>query len=256
MSNEANISELILEAYWKIQGYWTKVRLPYDKNDTVRKKDFDLLAYDPVSKTLVVGEAKAQSTIHRVYFYHSRYNKKFNDEFKGYIKFIGDINNLWSSDLFLKDCKKDQFEKVFDDKVDKLVIHLLSNTYIEELHKQKTIESVEKYFKDENKWKFNIEIEIKLDNFMDIFTEIFMIQGNREQSRSYENHILDFIWEFHRYTKPCFQGQQGDGKNDADAKEKAKDLKAEYYTNIGKKFNDCFIEPLNKNKKNNCFRAL
>lgn len=247
MSNQANTYELLLEAYWKIQGYWTKVRFPYDANDKERKKDFDLIAYDPGSKTLVVGEAKAQNTINRVYIYHSGFkNSDFHVEFKGYTKFISEISNLWTKDDLIFSVseefkKKQEKEEIFKENVNKLVIHLLSNTYIEESCRNDITKNLKKKFIDENNWKFDdIKIEIEIDNFMDLFMKIFEIQIGRKQSRSYDNHILDFIWEFHRYFEPKFQGFCGnkyDGKNLSDARKKADDIKHEYFLNISTKFN-------------------
>lgn len=281
MSNQANTYELLLEAYWKIQGYWTKVRFPYDANDKERKKDFDLIAYDPESKTLVVGEAKAQNTKNRVYIYHSGFkNSDFHVEFKGYTKFISEISNLWTKDDLIfsvseefkkkqekekisKELEKEEIskelEEIFKENVKKLVIHLLSNTYIEESCRKKIKKDLEKKFKDENNWKFDeteIEIEIEIDNFMDLFMKIFEFQRGRRQSRSYENHVLDFIWEFHRYFEPEFQGFCGnkyDGKNLSDARKKADDIKHEYFLNVSTKF-ETLINSLNDetSKKSKC----
>lgn len=209
MSHEAMTTELMIEAYWKIKGYWTEVRVPFNN-----KKDFDVIAYDPNSKTLVISEAKAQAAKNTVYLYHRGSKEKFHKEYSLYLdKFIQNINHVWKPGF--------KFEK-FGDNVDFLVIQLMSNTYIEEAIKEKAEEDIKNYFYKLNPdCPNNIEIEIRLDNFMDLFVETLQIIKKDKQSRRYENHILDFMRELDRYANPVFSGQRNGGN-----------IKEKYYNSI------------------------
>ena len=225
MSNQANISESVLEAHWKLQKYWTKVRLTYEN-----KKDFDLVAYNPLLKTLVVGEAKAQSTVNTIYLYHQGFEEEFHDKNSGYCKFISDIRKLWEPGFIFKTSKD------FSDNVDNLIIHLVLNVYIQKSEKKRVERSLEKHCRDTNEnipKKLNIEVQI--DNFMDIIAEIQnnIKKDEFKQSRMYENTILDFMRELKRYTYPDFK----DVGYDRNIKDK---VIREYFNDIEKKLNTLF----------------
>lgn len=225
MSNQANISESVLEAYWKLKKYWTKVRLTYEN-----KKDFDLVAYNPLEKTLVVGEAKAQSTIKTIYLYHEGFEEEFYEKNSEYCKFISEIHKLWEPNFIFKTLKD------FSDNVENLIIHLVLNVYIQKTEKDEVELNLEKHCRAINKdIPKNLNITVQIDNFMDIIAKI---QNNIKkddfiQSRMYENTILDFMRELKRYTSPDFK----DVGHNRNTKEK---VIREYFTDIENKLNALF----------------
>ena len=58
--SEAMISESIVEAEWILQGYWTRMRYPY-QTDKSGWSDIDVLAYNPESKHLVYRSQRSEA---------------------------------------------------------------------------------------------------------------------------------------------------------------------------------------------------
>lgn len=126
-------TELIIDAYWSLKNYWTKVRVPLPNGS-----DFDVVAYNPNKKHLVVAESKARNKKERVYVYNKS-EKNFVDSY--WEKFLCNIPYLWNNDEW------DTGNYLFDDfnkSVKKLTIHLVSNTYVD----QKCIKKAEKDVKE------------------------------------------------------------------------------------------------------------
>jgi hypothetical protein len=133
---EAMATELIIDAYWSLKNYWTKVRVPLPNGS-----DFDVVAYNPNKKHLVVAESKAQNIKERVYVYNNS-EKNFVDSYCD--KFLCNIPYLWNNDEW------DNGNYLFDDfneSVTELTIHLVSNTYVEKKCITKAEKDVKEFLK-------------------------------------------------------------------------------------------------------------
>jgi len=65
---EAMTVETVVEAYWQIQGYWTKLRFPFQTENNAWS-DVDVLAFHPEDQHLVVAESKVHTSKKVVYAY-------------------------------------------------------------------------------------------------------------------------------------------------------------------------------------------
>ena len=129
-------TELIIDAYWSLKNYWTKVRVPLPNGS-----DFDVVAYNPNKKHLVVAESKARNKKERVYVYNKS-EKNFVDSY--WEKFLCNIPYLWNNDEW------DTGNYLFDDfnkSVKKLTIHLVSNTYVDKKCIKKAEKDVKEFLK-------------------------------------------------------------------------------------------------------------
>ena len=133
-------------------------------------------------------------------------------------------NKEKSLSLKLNDDKTKVRLKIDDVRVDEFTVKTENgklNIY-EKAIKEKAKEDIKNYFYKLNPdCPNNIEIEIRLDNFMDLFVETLQIIKKDKQSRRYENHILDFMRELDRYANPVFSGQRNGGY-----------IKEKYYNSI------------------------
>ena len=93
--SEAMTVETIVEAYWRLQGYWTKLRFPFQTKGR-GWSDIDVLAYHPEEKVLVISESKVRGPKRDVYAYTNFSREKYGDIFEydevGYLSFLKNIN--------------------------------------------------------------------------------------------------------------------------------------------------------------------
>lgn len=57
--SEAMTVELIIDAYWALKGYWTHPRFSF-QTEKGGWSDFDVVAYHPSDKVLVISESKVR----------------------------------------------------------------------------------------------------------------------------------------------------------------------------------------------------
>src|SRR5271157_1174710 len=75
---EAMTVETIVEADWQMQGFWTKVRFPF-RTPKGGWADIDVLAYNPESKELVVGESKVRGPKRDIYAFTAETQKRYGN---------------------------------------------------------------------------------------------------------------------------------------------------------------------------------
>jgi len=157
-------TELIIESYWSLKNFWTKIRVPLPN-----KSDFDVIAYNPNKKHLVVAESKAQNIKNMVYVYSKlKENESFVDSY--WKKFLCNIPYLWNNDEW--DAEKLVFDN-FEDSVNKLTIHHVSNTYIEKNCVEKAENDI-KTFIINNGFPFHWDSrdENQIINFLNLHSEM------------------------------------------------------------------------------------
>ena len=66
--SEAMTVETIVEADWKMNGFWTKLRFPL-RTQKGSWSDIDILAYHPETKVLVIAESKVRGNKKAIYAY-------------------------------------------------------------------------------------------------------------------------------------------------------------------------------------------
>ena len=211
---EAMTVETIVEAYWQLQDFWTKVRYPFQPKG-VGWSDIDILAYHPENKVLVIAESKVRGPKKNVYAYtkHSKkeYGSIFDFDDSGYLSFLDNIKPICSGGVIFKDFKKS---------VNKVVIQLVSNYYIDDAVLPEVKKDILGYIK--KSIPKGIELEIRLDTTFDTICEIIQMENKKSQGRRYGHPVLDIAREVNRYLHPDIR--YGKGKAEIDViKNKFKD---------------------------------
>jgi len=200
--SEAMTVETIPEAFWMLKGYWTKTRVPY-KKDKGGWGDFDLIAYDPSSRHLVVAESKARGSARSVWMFGEAAHKSYPDITKwddaGYFDFIKDLKYLWNDGVLFA---FKGYEKT--ERIKRLTLQLVSNYLISKEVYDNAIDSVKKLLQ-KTKPQLPIplkSIEIDLTTHIDIFCNILKLVRTHEQGRRYGHPVLDIARELLRYLQP------------------------------------------------------
>ena len=192
--SEAMTVETIVEAYWHLQGYWTRLRFPF-QTEGRGWSDIDVLAYHPEGKFLVISESKVRGPKRDVYAYTNLSREKYGDIFEyddsNYLAFLEQIELICSNGVVFK-----RFTKM----VDRLTIQLVSNYYIDDSVMSKVREDI--YRKIRNSIPKRIENQIRLDTTFQIICEIIEIERSRKQGRRYGHPIIDVVRELNRYLTP------------------------------------------------------
>ncbi len=210
--SEMMTTELLVEAEWILQEYWTKGRYPIQ---TLHGgwSDFDVVAFHPHSKYskyngkshLVLAEAKGFGTKDNVYVTTLK-NKDVT---------LKNIEGLWTlppekvDPYFrflhrIKDMNGPLLELV-QNSVQAVTIQLVSNWILEKEIK----ESVEEKLKEEVVSGIPILEKIKfvncvLETPLEVFWRIMKLEKENIQGRRYGNPILDLAREFNRYLHPSY----------------------------------------------------
>ena len=152
---EAMTAELIVEAEWALEDYWTKVRFPFQTRGS-GWSDVDVLAYSPTRKHLVVAESKVQGPKNKVYGYTPDTNHWFIDKsYLGFMDNLGDILPIVFGG-FAKPVKL-------------ITVQLVSNTVILPELVEEARASVVKYVRDNVDLPRGVRVEAKLDSTLDVF---------------------------------------------------------------------------------------
>ncbi len=199
--------ESIVEAYWRLQGYWTQQRFPF-QGEGHGWSDIDVLAYHPEQRTLVVCESKVRGPKTDVYAYTQYTRDKYGDIFEydeaGYLSFLKNIKQICSGRVVFKNFRK---------MVGKLVIQLVSNYYIHDSVKPEVVKetyrqvvpSIPKYIKS----------EIRLNTTLEIICEVIRLEAESTQGRRYGHPIIDFVRELNRHLHPNVR-YAGRGREETD----------------------------------------
>jgi hypothetical protein len=199
---EAMTVETIVEAYWQIQGYWTKVRFPFQTN-LKGWSDIDILAYNPNKKDLIVSESKVRGPKKNVFAYtkHTReaYGNIFDYDGDNYLSFLNHASIITNDGVLFDD---------FSRMVKSISFQLVSNYFVDDDVKEKVLTEVIK--KIRKSIPESVEYNIRLDTTFDIICEIIELENKNPQGRRYGNPILDIAREINRYMHPkiCYAGRE------------------------------------------------
>jgi hypothetical protein len=192
--SEAMTVETIIEAYWGLQGYWTRLRFPFQTKGR-GWSDIDLLAYHPEGKILVISESKVRGPKKDVYGYTNLSRLKYKDIFEydgsNYLAFLDQIKLICSNGIVFKG-----FAKM----VDRLIIQLVSNYYIDESVMPEVKNDI--YRRIKNSIPQKIESEIRLDTTFHIICQIIKMEKAKSQGRRYGHPVIDVARELNRYLTP------------------------------------------------------
>jgi len=192
--SEAMTVETIVEAYWRLQGYWTKLRFPFQTQGR-GWSDIDVLAYHPEKKIIVISESKVRGPKRAVYAYTNFSREKYGDIFKyddsNYLGFLEQVKLICSDEVVFR-----KFSKM----VDRITIQLVSNYYIDDSVMEKVKDDI--YRKIKNSIPSGIEIEIRLDTTFHIICQIIKLEKSSLQGRRYGHPVIDIARELNRYLIP------------------------------------------------------
>lgn len=192
--SEAMTVETIVEAYWRLQGYWTRLRFPFQTQGR-GWSDIDVLAYHPEKKFFVISESKVRGPKRDVYAYTNFSREKYGNIFEyddsNYLAFLEQIKLICSEGIVFK-----KFTKM----VDRLTIQLVSNYYIDDSVMPKVKNDI--YRKIKNSIPQKIRNEIRLETTFHIICEIIKFEQSSSQGRRYGHPVIDIARELNRYLIP------------------------------------------------------
>lgn len=191
--SEAMVVENIIEAYWLLQGYWTKPRFAFQTKGR-GWSDIDVLAYHPEQKVLVISESKARGQKKDIFVYPREPGYdffQFDKEMGNYLSFLSHIREV---------CFGHGIFKNFRGMVRTVVVQLVSNYYI----KDRDLPEVKKdiYEKVKRDVPKNVEVQIRLDTTFKIFCEVIKRVNADRRGRRYGHPVLDIAREINRYINP------------------------------------------------------
>ena len=191
-------AELIVEAEWILEGYWTKVRFPFQTAGG-GWSDVDVLSYNPSTKHLVVSESKVQGPKDRVYGYTPDTDHWFRD--KSYLGFLKNLPVILDNKIFDSSAES----------VHRLTVQLVSNTVIlpELLDEART--SVVDRVEEITNLTSSVRVDAMLDSTLDVLAKVVVRERQRGQGRRYGHPVIDIARELNRYLDPSIHGA-GRGK--------------------------------------------
>jgi hypothetical protein len=184
--------EAIIDAYWQLQGFWSKPRFAFQTLEG-GWSDTDVLAYHPENRHLVIAESKVQGNKKLVMAFTSEIQKKlkhtfFEHEQGDYFKFVNHVGII---------CGK--VFKSFPAMVQTLTIQLVSNYYLSDDVKENTVNQVRAHvvtlLKHDN-------VKVLLQTTLEVFAEIIRLERVLDQGKRYGNPVIDIARELNRYTDP------------------------------------------------------
>lgn len=203
---EAMTVERIIEAYWDLKGYWTKMRVPIKVGGWT---DIDAVAYNPMKKELVLAESKVRSTKHTVRAYTEDL-KSSGVSFLGFDKLYGKSHGKPDKLYylsFIENINNDFLDLVFeklgipkDDEI-KIIIHFVSNYYVDET----ILESAQNEVKNEIEKHISSPYSIGkviIQTTFDVLCDVIFEEEMSEQGRRYGHPVLDIAREINRYMHP------------------------------------------------------
>lgn len=197
--SEPMAAELIVEAEWILDGYWTKVRFPF-RAPGGGWSDVDVLAYDPSKKHLVVSESKVQGPKNKVYAYTPDTDHYFID--KSYLGFLDNLPEIRREGVVF-DC--------FAESVERITVQLVSNTVILPGLRDEAGASVVGYVEENCDLPSGVRVEAMLDSTLDVLARVIVRERERHQGRRYGHPVIDIARELNRYLAPSIE-DAGRGK--------------------------------------------
>lgn len=223
--SEAMTVERMIEAYWDLNRYWTKVRLPIkvSKNYT----DIDVVAYNPLENILIIAESKVKGNKNAIRSYLPLLDEKGinfvefdkvkenGKEKQDYLSFIRHYN-----DDFIKQIL--QALSLPDDRKITINFHLVSNYVVEASILNKVKEEVKEALnKNLTEYQFDSVI---LESTFDLFCNILAKDNKDEKDedtvgKRYGHPVLDIAREINRYMNPKIEFKKYGSINDRSDKE-------------------------------------
>jgi hypothetical protein len=196
--SEAMAVETIVEAYWRLQGYWTKLRFPFQK-ERGGWSDIDILAYHPEKKVLVISESKVRGSKRDIYAYTKYSREEYGTIFdydkekkkENYLAFLRHVKYICSNKTVFGN---------FRDMVNSLIIQLVSNYFIDNDVLQGVKRDIFKRIVDSVPAR--VKTEIRLDTTLAIICEIIRLEEESPQGRRYGHPVIDMARELNRYFHP------------------------------------------------------
>lgn len=205
---ESMTVETILEADWRLQGYWTRLRVPYRSSKSKDGKwgysDVDLLAYHPVKKHLVIGESKAEGGKSDVFVYSDSAEEIDTDCQKimaySYFDFIRKLGQIYKAETIFDTTINDTCD--LNELVRSLTVQLVSNLFMTEGVKQRVRLRLQEQVRKDLAISPDTLIEIRIETAVEVFARIVENIGVRDQGKRYGHPVLDLARELRRYSKP------------------------------------------------------
>jgi len=224
--SEVMTVESIIEAEWRLRGFWTKSRFAF-KTEKNQWSDADVLAYHPEEKKLVIAESKARGPKKRVFAYNEQTREKrgsilefsahANSGKTNHFDFIWHLHRICSDGVVFAD---------FGKMVDTLVVQHVSNyVIIDSLRKEAcacVLEEVGRNLKkSEPVLPKKLKIEVQLDTTLEVVARIIERENEHAQGRRYGHPVLDTAREINRYLHPKVRGAGGNKADVASVKAQA-----------------------------------
>ena len=197
--------ELIINAYWSLKGYWTRPRFSF-QTEKGGWSDFDVIAYHPNNRVLVVSESKVRGQATDIFAFSPYTKKKYHCSTfakweggpKDYLNFVSNIPHIWEDNLIFNTRKK------FKESVSELIIQLVSNYEIAPELLAESKESVRDLFfsKTSGCPLGKKAISVDLTTPFGLYCEIQSRIIEKPQGRRYGNPILDLARELNRFLHP------------------------------------------------------
>lgn len=193
--SEVMVSEGIIESYWLLKDYWTRVRFAY-QTENGGWSDIDVVAYDPETRHLVIAESKVRGPKKAIYAYteltQDKYGSLLDYDGNNYFSFLKNLPRICSDGILFKN---------FSRMVDKITVQLVSNYVID----QDVVEDAKAAVLAQVKSilpKMKCEIEVMLNSTMDIMVQVIEQENEMTKGRRYGNAMLDIAREMNRYAHP------------------------------------------------------
>lgn len=196
--SEAMTVETILEADWRLQGFWTRMRVPYPA-EKGGYSDIDLLAYHPLHKHLVIGESKADGGKDDVWAYTesaSSVDADFNKLMEyPYFAFTKNLKRIYQAQtLFSGDCQLTDLVKV-------LTVQVVTNLFVApEVAEKVAVLFAARIHSDLNLTS-DTQVNVQIETAIDVFARIIEGVGKSPLGKRYGHPVLDLAREFHRYSQ-------------------------------------------------------
>lgn len=193
--SEVMVSEGIIESYWLLKDYWTRVRFAY-QTENGGWSDIDVVAYDPETRHLVIAESKVRGPKKAIYAYteltQDKYGSLLDYDGNNYFSFLKNLPRICSDGILFKN---------FSRMVDKITVQLVSNYVIDqdvmEDAKAAVLAQVKSILP-----KMKCELEVMLNSTMDIMVQVIEQENEMTKGRRYGNAMLDIAREMNRYAPP------------------------------------------------------
>lgn len=187
---------------WELRGYLAKMRVAVKK---VGWTDFDVLAYSPKKRHLVVIESKLNGPPDRVWACRQA---SYILNTPRWVGFIANIPLLWSP------ANRPAFAEWLPEKakLKRLTVELVGNFYLMREYRKQVLEGFRRYTQKILRRRFSpaTSIEANVLSSVELFEDAFRLVKEKVteqgQGRRFGSSIADVLRELHRYTRPSASG--------------------------------------------------